>query len=80
MPAINPPPIDKEDSALGPGVKGLLKRACAIGRRRDNLAGSMKLRYAIFAAWSWLRTCAEADMVFAHVGWPGISRMQRRLA
>jgi transposase len=30
--------IDHGDAVLGPGLKGLLKRACAIGRRRDELA------------------------------------------
>ena len=29
--------IDAGDGVLGPGLKGLLKRACAIGRRRANL-------------------------------------------
>ncbi len=29
--------IDAGDAVLGPGLKGLLKRACAIGRRRANL-------------------------------------------
>jgi transposase len=29
--------IDAGDAVLGPGLKGLLKRACAIGRRRLNL-------------------------------------------
>jgi transposase len=32
--------IDEGDTVLGPGLKGLLKRACAIGRRRDTLADS----------------------------------------
>ena len=32
--------IDAGDAVLGPGLKGLLKRACAIGRRRDALADS----------------------------------------
>jgi transposase len=30
--------IDQGDTVFGPGLKGLLKRACAIGRRRDTLA------------------------------------------
>jgi len=35
--------IDQGDAVLGPGLKGLLKRACAIGRRRENLAdGTLK--------------------------------------
>jgi len=35
--------IDHGDAVLGPGLKGLLKRACAIGRRRDELAdGTLK--------------------------------------
>src|SRR5271169_4866942 len=35
--------IDQGDAVLGPGLKGLLKRACAIGRRRDELAdGTLK--------------------------------------
>jgi transposase len=29
----------------GPGLKGLLKRACAIGRRRENLADSTLKAY-----------------------------------
>ena len=29
--------IDAGDTVLGPGLKGLLKRACAIGRRRADL-------------------------------------------
>jgi len=32
--------IEAGDTVLGPGLKGLLKRACAIGRRRDKLADS----------------------------------------
>jgi transposase len=32
--------IDQGDAGLGPGLKGLLKRACAIGRRRETLADS----------------------------------------
>jgi len=32
--------IDEGDAAFAPGLKDLLKRACAIGRRRDALAGS----------------------------------------
>jgi len=32
--------IDEGDAVLGPGLKGLLKRACAIGRRRAELADS----------------------------------------
>ena len=32
--------IDAPDNGFAPGVKGLLKRACAIGRRRDRLADS----------------------------------------
>jgi hypothetical protein len=35
--------IDEGDAVLGPGLKGLLKRACAIGRRRECLAdGTLK--------------------------------------
>jgi transposase len=35
--------IDEGDTVLGPGLKGLLKRACAIGRRRECLAdGTLK--------------------------------------
>ena len=30
--------IDAGDTALAPGLKSLLKRACAIGRRRESLA------------------------------------------
>jgi len=32
--------IDDGDTNFAPGFKALLKRACAIGRRRDDLAGS----------------------------------------
>ena len=32
--------IDAGDAVFAPGMKGLLKRACAIGRRRDELADS----------------------------------------
>jgi len=32
--------IEARDEAFAPGLKGLLKRACAIGRRRDRLADS----------------------------------------
>ena len=32
--------IDEGDALFAPGLKGLLKRACAIGRRRDRLADS----------------------------------------
>ena len=32
--------IDEGDAVFAPGLKGLLKRACAIGRRRDRLAHS----------------------------------------
>jgi transposase len=32
--------IDAGDAIFAPGMKGLLKRACAIGRRRDRLADS----------------------------------------
>ena len=32
--------IDAGDAIFSPGMKGLLKRACAIGRRRDRLADS----------------------------------------
>ena len=32
--------IDAGDAVFAPGLKGLLKRACAIGRRRDRLADS----------------------------------------
>jgi hypothetical protein len=31
--------IDSGDAVFAPGLKGLLKRACAIGRRRDALTG-----------------------------------------
>ena len=35
--------IDEGDAIFAPGVKGLLKRACAIGRRREDLAdGTLK--------------------------------------
>jgi len=37
--------IDQGDDVLGPGLKGLLKRACAIGRRRENLADSTLKAY-----------------------------------
>jgi transposase len=37
--------IDQGDEVLGPGLKGLLKRACAIGRRRDKLADSTLKAY-----------------------------------
>jgi len=37
--------IDEGDSVLGPGLQGLLKRACAIGRRRENLADSTLKAY-----------------------------------
>ena len=37
--------IDHGDTVLGPGLKGLLKRACAIGRRRDTLADSTLKAY-----------------------------------
>jgi len=32
--------IDAGDTIFAPGMKGLLKRACAIGRRRDHLTDS----------------------------------------
>jgi len=32
--------VDQGDAVFAPGLKGLLKRACAIGRRRDALADS----------------------------------------
>ena len=32
--------VDEGDAVFAPGLKGLLKRACAIGRRRDALADS----------------------------------------
>ena len=36
--------IKSGDTVLAPGLKGLLKRACAIGRRRDDLAdGTLKI-------------------------------------
>jgi transposase len=36
--------IDAGDAVFAPGLKGLLKRACAIGRRRDALAdGTLKI-------------------------------------
>ena len=36
--------IDDGDAVFAPGLKGLLKRACAIGRRRDALAdGTLKI-------------------------------------
>ena len=38
--------IDQGDTVLGPGLKGLLKRACAIGRRRENLAEGTLKAYA----------------------------------
>jgi transposase len=37
--------IDQGDTVFGPGLKGLLKRACAIGRRRDKLADSTLKAY-----------------------------------
>ncbi len=37
--------IDAGDGVLAPGVKGLLKRACAIGRRRDGLADATLKTY-----------------------------------
>jgi transposase len=37
--------IDEGDTVLGPGLKGLLKRACAIGRRRENLADTTLKAY-----------------------------------
>jgi len=37
--------IDAGDAIFGPGLKGLLKRACAIGRRRANLADSTLKTY-----------------------------------
>jgi transposase len=37
--------IDEGDAVLGPALKGLLKRACAIGRRRENLADSTLKSY-----------------------------------
>jgi len=37
--------IDEGDAVFAPGMKGLLKRACAIGRRRDDLADSTLKAY-----------------------------------
>jgi len=37
--------IDAGDAVFAPGVKGLLKRACAIGRRRDDLADATLKAY-----------------------------------
>ena len=37
--------IDAGDAVLGPGLKGLLKRACAIGRRRANLKAATLKTY-----------------------------------
>jgi transposase len=37
--------IDEGDAVLGPGLKGLLKRACAIGRRRPELKDSTLKAY-----------------------------------
>ena len=37
--------IDEGDAVFAPGVKGLLKRACAIGRRREDLADSTLKAY-----------------------------------
>ena len=37
--------IDQGDMVLGPGLKGLLKRACAIGRRRPELKDSTLKAY-----------------------------------
>ena len=37
--------IDAGDTVLAPGLKGLLKRACAIGRRRDDLADTTLKNY-----------------------------------
>ncbi len=38
--------IDAGDDVFAPGFKGLLKRACAIGRRRDGLADGTLLAYS----------------------------------
>jgi transposase len=38
--------IDAGDTVLAPALKGLLKRACAIGRRRPDLAGTTLKQYA----------------------------------
>lgn len=38
--------IDAGDTTFAPGFKGLLKRACAIGRRRDDLADPTLKAYA----------------------------------
>jgi transposase len=38
--------IDAGDTVFAPGFKGLLKRACAIGRRRDELADKTLKSYA----------------------------------
>ena len=37
---LRPYAIDSGDAVFAPGLKGLLKRACAIGRRRDALTDS----------------------------------------
>jgi transposase len=37
--------VDQGDSDFAPGLKGLLKRACALGRRRENLADSTLKTY-----------------------------------
>lgn len=37
--------IDEGDAVFAPGVKGLLKRACAIGRRRDELKDATLKNY-----------------------------------
>lgn len=37
--------IDEGDTVFAPGLKGLLKRACAIGRRRESLADSTLKAY-----------------------------------
>jgi transposase len=39
--------IDNGDAVLGPSLKGLLKRACAIGRRRANLTDATLKTYEV---------------------------------
>ncbi len=37
--------MDEGDAVLGPAPKGLLKRACAMGRGRENLVDSTLISY-----------------------------------